>query len=222
MILSKEQVEQRVLYLERQGYDFSIGDIISRSFAIFNAHTKDYVLFTILQIVILGLTGSFGGSLLSYHFLAGYYIYTHKHYTAQVPQFNDFFKGFNFFVKILICIILVGIVTILAFICLVLPAIYFSVAVTLALPIAIFSNSDAWESINFSRRIIHINWWKAFFFIIALALLNVAGVLCLGVGILVTLPVTYIAIYLLFADLLGISELDIHGDTINEIGNDAY
>ncbi len=69
------------------------------------------------------------------------------------------------------------------------------------IPFALFSGMDFWTSLEFSRKLITMNWWKFFGFLIVLIGLNILGFLFFFVGLLVTIPVSYFAIYSIFEEL---------------------
>ncbi|HQB22525.1 MAG TPA: hypothetical protein PLW23_09095, partial [Bacteroidales bacterium] len=54
-----------------------------------------------------------------------------------------------------------------------------------------------------SRKIITKNWWSFFGFLIILFLINCAGILACGVGVLFTLPITTCMMFVAFEDIVG-------------------
>jgi uncharacterized membrane protein len=96
-----------------------------------------------------------------------------------------------------------GILTVLGIIALIIPGIYLGVGYIFAILFGVFGGFDFWTSMEYSRRLVHTNWWKFFGFFLVLLLLNIAGLLALLIGLLVTVPVTYLSIYVLFEDLTG-------------------
>jgi uncharacterized membrane protein len=68
-------------------------------------------------------------------------------------------------------------------------------------PFAIFSGSDFWTSLELSRRLITLNWWKFFGFMLVLIGLNILGFLFFFVGLLVTIPLSYYSVYAVFEEL---------------------
>ena len=70
-----------------------------------------------------------------------------------------------------------------------------------AMLFGIFGGFDFWTSMEFSRKLVTTNWWKFFGFVLILLLLNIAGLLAFLIGILITVPVTYLAIYVLFEQM---------------------
>lgn len=62
-----------------------------------------------------------------------------------------------------------------------------------AVPIVACSSTDFWEGMKLSWRGVRANFFPYLGFLLLLGLLNLVGLLCLGVGILVTLPLTFLS-----------------------------
>lgn len=69
----------------------------------------------------------------------------------------------------------------------------------------VFRGMGFWEAMESSRKVVMKKFMSFFLFMIVLGLLNVVGVLLCCVGLLVSLPVTLLAIYLSFDDIMGVS-----------------
>jgi len=54
-----------------------------------------------------------------------------------------------------------------------------------------------------SRRIISIRWWDFLGFFAILTLINLAGLLACGIGVIFTSPLTMCIIYVAFEDIIG-------------------
>jgi len=52
---------------------------------------------------------------------------------------------------------------------------------------------------------VHREWFSIFAFLIVLILINFLGLLALGVGLLITVPLSYCALYVAFDDIVGVS-----------------
>ena len=53
-----------------------------------------------------------------------------------------------------------------------------------------------------SRRIITKNWWQFLLLGICVVFINIAGALCLIIGLLVTIPASHLIMYAAFDDIL--------------------
>ncbi len=64
-----------------------------------------------------------------------------------------------------------------------------------------FYQSSPWQSMEASRKVIQKKFFHFFGLLIVIALINILGVICLFVGLLVTVPLTYTIIYAAFDDI---------------------
>jgi len=72
-----------------------------------------------------------------------------------------------------------------------------------AVPITHFYQASAWQSMEASRKVIQKRFFHFFGLIIVLALINILGVLCFFVGLMVTIPLTYTTMYAAFNDIFA-------------------
>src|SRR5690606_28284349 len=84
---------------------------------------------------------------------------------------------------------------------LVLPGVYLMVSYMFAVLMTLFGGFDFWNALEYSRKVIHIRWWRFFYLMLLLLVLNIIGALFLMVGLLVTLPLTFYVIYCAFEDI---------------------
>jgi hypothetical protein len=81
--------------------------------------------------------------------------------------------------------------------------IYLGVALVFVTQLICFHKMNFWDAFNLSRQIITANWFAVFLFLIALFFINLLAVIPCGLGLLVTIPATYIAMYVAFEDIVG-------------------
>jgi uncharacterized membrane protein len=65
----------------------------------------------------------------------------------------------------------------------------------------IFGGLDPWQAMEWSRKLITRNWWQFFALLMILIAMNVVGLLLAGVGLLVTFPITFLVLYVIFEEL---------------------
>jgi len=95
------------------------------------------------------------------------------------------------------------VLTMLGFVCLILPGVYLFVAWFFALPLVIDKRLEFWPAMRLSRKVISKHWWKFLGFLLVLGLLNLAGLLACLVGIFVTLPVSFAALMYAYEDIIN-------------------
>ncbi len=171
-------------------------------------------------LVSIAYIGEILSTLFTTLFFAGFYIVAKKINHNEPFQFNDFFGAFQQHFKYVFIILLTSVLTTIGFFLLVLPGVYLLVAYMLALPVALFYDEDVWNSMEASRKIITKNWFSFFIFFILLFLFNVAGAICLVVGLLVTIPVSIISIYVIFDDMLKPAQNSAYFQDIKTLDSD--
>ena len=83
------------------GYEFRLGDYISKGFNIFGKNMGMFIGYLLVSFIIsIGLSvipilGQIASAFISAALTAGYYIVAHKTERGEYPQFSNFFDGFN-------------------------------------------------------------------------------------------------------------------------------
>ena len=88
---------------------------------------------------------------------------------------------------------------------LILPGIYLAVAYILTVPLIIERKLGFWDAMEASRKIVTKRWFSFFGFGLLLLLINIVGALLCGIGLLVTVPVTYAAIVSAYENIVGLN-----------------
>lgn len=212
--------------LTDRDYDVKIGDYFSRGWEIFKQKALLFILFTLLlfliQVVIAVLPYPLGsnsdepvpGGILNFAFnviapalTAGYYFVAFQLARGRDAVFGDFFQGFNKFLPIFLTALVAGILTAIGFVLLILPGIYLAVAYLFAQPLVIDKSADFWQAMETSRKLITKKWFSFFGLLLLIALLNMAGAIVLGIGLLVTVPLSVCIISAAYEDIVGLNSV---------------
>ncbi|HZG39558.1 MAG TPA: hypothetical protein VEZ50_12820 [Nodosilinea sp.] len=212
--------------LTGRDYEVKIGDYFGRGWEIFKTKAPLFVLFTVFLVLLnvvvsmlpfpLGSRGedgmsngilSFALSVVTPVLSAGYYFVAFQVARGRSAVFNDFFRGFNKFLPIFLTALVAGILTAIGFVLLVIPGIYLAVAYLFAQPLVIDKNADFWQAMETSRQLITKKWFSFFGLLLVIALLNFAGLLLLGVGLLVTVPLSVCIIAAAYEDIVGLNSV---------------
>ena len=126
--------------------------------------------------------------------LMGSFIVSAKLLQGHTPQFSDFFLGFRFFFPLLLTALVGALLTTIGFLLLIIPGIYLLVGYIFAYSLVIDRRLDFWTALELSRRTVNPIWFGMFGFLLLLMLINLAGIVALGIGSLVTIPVTMCAL----------------------------
>jgi uncharacterized membrane protein len=102
--------------------------------------------------------------------------------------------------------IIQGIIVLVGFILLIIPGIILAVRLQYASYLIVDKNLGPIEAIKTSWKITRGNTWNLFFFGIILGLINILGILCLLVGLFITVPLGMLATTFVYRKLLLQSE----------------
>jgi hypothetical protein len=166
----------------------------SSGFVLKNGHASGSI-----SILALLVTGPFYG---------GLFFYFLKKIRGEAAGVEAAFTGFR---QPLPHLVLGGFVaallTLLGFLCLILPGIYLLVAWKFTFPLIVDKGLDFWTAMRLSRKVISKHWWKFFGLVIVLAMINLAGMLALVVGLFVTIPVTIATLMYAYEDIIGKAQI---------------
>lgn len=186
-----------------------LSDYFKTGWGLFKQYPTGFVGFCLLYLLIqavlhsipyLGAVASFA---VSTPLLMGNFIVSAKLLHGQTPEFRDFFSGFQYFLPLLLLSLVAGLFIGLGTILLVIPGIYLLVAYMFASYLVVDRRLDFWPAMELSRRTVHPRWFGYFAFALLVMLLNLAGAIALGVGLLVTIPLSFCAVTAAYADLFG-------------------
>ena len=123
--------------------------------------------------------------------------------SGQPIQFNDFFKGFNYFLPLFLASLAGGMLVGIGLVLLLVPGIYLAVGYMFTSFLVLDYRMEFWQAMETSRAIITKNWFAFFGFALVLMAINLLGCLALGVGLLVSLPVTSCAVAIAYKEIVG-------------------
>lgn len=135
--------------------------------------------------------------------IAGFHIYTMKKLMGRNAEFADLFKGFNFFVATLLASILIGLFVFIGTLCLIIPGLVVAAMYKFTYLFIVDKRMDFWTAMKASHAVVRNDYFGFTMFLILAFLVNVLGFLCLIVGLLVTVPVTFAAITVAYREIVG-------------------
>lgn len=193
--------------LER-GYDFDIQQSFQNGLQIFKKAPLFSISYTML---ILSLQFLFVIYIPDFLFVfsiflagplfAGFYLVANKISRNEEVVYPDFFKGFHYYIPVILVWIVGQLFTVVGILFLVIPGIYLMIGYMFSLLMAIFGGLDFWNALEYSRKLVHLKWWKFFLFGIVVAIINILGALVFVVGLVFTIPLTYYTIYHIFEEI---------------------
>lgn len=208
--------------INNQEYELKIGQYFSRGWEIFKQYPWGFIGFFLLTLLIsmassmlpfpLGTNKDGGGGIVNLVITpvlsAGLYIVAFLIAKNRPKTFSDFFRGFNQFLQIFLVNVVSSILIAIGFLLLIIPGVYLAVAYTFSLLFAIEKKLSFWSAMEASRKLITKKWFSFLVFGVVIMLLNLAGLLALGVGLLVTIPLTYCIMVAAFEDIVGLNGVE--------------
>jgi hypothetical protein len=186
-----------------------LGDYFRTGWEIFKQYPGGFIGFFLVYAAIglISCTIPFLGPLLFFAvspaLIMGNFIVSAKLLQRQTPAFRDFFTGFQFFLPLLLLSLVTSILITIGLALLIIPGIYLAVAYLFAACLVIDRRLDFWPAMEVSRRRVNPLWFGIFTFGLLLVVINLLGGLLLGLGLLVTVPLSYCALTAAYVDLFG-------------------
>lgn len=191
-------------------YHIQTGYYLKAGWELFKQDAVGFIGFSVVAlIVILALNKLPGlGQVLTYvvgpPLWAGFLIVAMKLRLNQPTEVNDFTKGFAYLLPLLLYSIVSSIFISVGLILLILPGIYLMVGYVFTSWLIIDRKLDFWPAMELSRKTVHRRFFEVFGFFLILCLINIAGLLALGLGLLVTIPWTFCIMTVAYQDIFGI------------------
>lgn len=91
----------------------------------------------------------------------------------------------------------------IGFILLIVPGVYLSIAYYMALPLVAEKGMRPWQALETSRKSVGKRWFAVFGLCMLIGLINMLGMLALGIGLVWTIPFTVIAFGILYRNMFG-------------------
>jgi hypothetical protein len=135
--------------------------------------------------------------------MMGNFIVAAKLLYRQTPEFRDFFSGFSFFWPLFLVSLIGSLLIGIGMILLIIPGIYLTVGYLFASCLVVDRRLDFWPAMEMSRRTVTPQWFGVFAFMLLLIVINLAGALLLGLGLLATIPISFCALTAAYGDVFG-------------------
>ncbi|MGG6296216.1 hypothetical protein ACQ4M4_17645 [Leptolyngbya sp. AN02str] len=208
------------------GYTVDIGKYLRRGWEILKQNLGIYIGITLLLFVFFaalnllperlrGLS-SLASIVITGPIYGGLYLVAFKTIKQRASSFSDFFRGFNNFLPLFLVNLLTGILIGIGFALLIIPGLYLAVSYLFAIPFVVDRRFDFWEAMETSRKLISKRWFGFFGFLIVLFLINMVGALLVGIGMLVTAPLTTCAIAAAYEDIVGLSSNGMADEAVSD------
>jgi uncharacterized membrane protein len=138
--------------------------------------------------------------------LAGFYIICILKMTGRPADLSDLFSGFHFFVPALVATLVVDLFTLAGTLLCIIPGIVIFAMYMFTYLFIVDKRMDFWPAMRASHAIVRNDYFGFSMFLLTMILVNLLGVLCCFVGVLVSMPVTLAAIAAASRDIVGFEQ----------------
>jgi uncharacterized membrane protein len=176
---------------------------------LFRQYPYGFISFCLLTFLIqmslhlIPIFGSVVSMVISPALMMGNFIVAARILHRQTPRFGDFFSGFYYFGHLLLVSLVGSLLIGIGLLFLIIPGIYLTVGYLFASCLVVDRRLDFWSALELSRRTVTPLWFSFFAFLLLLLLINLAGALLLGLGLLASVPISFCALTVAFQDLFG-------------------
>jgi hypothetical protein len=186
-------------YAVRPGGDSDTMRWIGEGWDVVKADLGTYLLMTIVMMLVNGAVPF----LLQGATTAGFQIACRKSLRGQKPSLADLFEGFQFFVPTLLAHLVISILVFIGLLFFIIPGLVIAAMYNFTYLFVVDKRMDLGAAMRASHAVVKQDYFGYTMFMIALGLLNIAGFLCLIVGLLVTVPITFAALTVAYRDAVG-------------------
>ncbi len=203
--------DPRIETLLRDGYTIDMNRIFSRAWRIFMSNPGGFVAFTAiaaaasvvgwLTFSIVPVLGTILASALLTPLYAGFLLVAFRIIDGESDDFMAFFKGHEQFTPIFLLGLVSNTLTTAGYFFLFVPGVYLSIAWIFGLPLVLTGRRDFWPALTTSMKVVNRNFVGVLGLAVLLMIMNVAGMLLLGVGLLMTIPFSACAVAVAYRDV---------------------
>ncbi len=200
--------------LTNRDYTVNIGQYFGEGWELFKQYGGGFIGFIFVSFAInlvlafIPVLGQIGSVVIAGPLNAGFFIVAFKIAKNRQYTFGDFFRGFDNFLQLFLTNLVMGIFVLLGMVLLVIPGIYLAIAYAFAIALVVEKRLEFWDALETSRKIITKQWFSFFGLFFLIGLLNLAGVIALGVGVLVTAPWSVCILAAAYKDVVGFNLAD--------------
>jgi predicted Ser/Thr protein kinase len=172
-------------------YQVNIGHCLQRAIALVTGEPWPIIgVCALVTLLVQVAYSSFIGLIVGGPLLAGLWLYFLKKARGERATLEMAFSGFGpQFVPLFLTGLVAGLLTILGFICLLLPGIYLSVIWMFPLKLIIDRKLDFWPAMELSRQVVGKHFWKCLGLWLAIILVSLSGIVLCGIGVFLTVPI---------------------------------
>lgn len=149
----------------------------------------------IASSLLIGVVGGVSAGLLTGPMMVGYMRMIKIEDEGGKPEITDVFKGFDDFVPALLAVLLTSIIVSIGFMFCVIPGLLIMALIPTSAYLVAVGEKDGINAIKRAFAALKDNLMSTFFCTLVLGIVGSLGAILCGVGIFLTLPITFIGLY---------------------------
>jgi uncharacterized membrane protein len=188
--------------------EIDLGRWITSGWKLIRGELLGYMLAALIWAVVLLIAFNITwlmGALLAGPLTAGFFLMAANHLRGGRLLMGDLFQAFGRFLPLTLASILLVIALSIGAVLCVLPALFIAGLYLFTFLLIIDRELDFWEAMETSRRIASKDYLEFTLFVLVLLVLNLAGVMALVIGVLVTIPLSFAAVTCAYNELVGLA-----------------
>lgn len=188
----------------RRGYQLDILSCVGRAWnLLFSRHFWDILgVSTVTFLAIVIASGCYAGIVVNGPIAGGLHLYYLKKIRRQESDLSTAFSGFSLaFAQLFLVYLISTLLGMIGFFLCLIPGIYLAVAWIFSKALVIDKNLEFWDAMEVSRRVVNRNWFAVFGLVLLSGLLASMGIIALGIGLLVTLPLFNLSLMQAYEDI---------------------
>jgi uncharacterized membrane protein len=187
------------VYIPPPGLVARPGHWVGAGWELVKADIGNYVLMGLIFVVLNAMVPV----ILQGPLMVGFHIFVIKRMMGQNAEFADLFKGFNFFVPALVASLVISVFTFGASLLCLIPGLVVAAMYKFTYLFIVDKRMDFWPAMQASHNVVKSDYFGFTMFLLLMVLVNLLGVICCVVGLLITIPISVAAITVAYGELVG-------------------
>ncbi|MBN1561983.1 hypothetical protein JW998_17150 [candidate division KSB1 bacterium] len=201
--------EEQVMTTDKKK-QVNLGDWISRAWDMVIADIGSFIILGLIYIAIIAITS---GTVIGEFFFigplsVGFFFVIFEKMRGKDINIGDITKGFSFFIAAILSNILIALFIAVGLIFCIIPGLIIAALYIFTPAFIVEKKLDFWQAMEASRKVVMNHLLEMVIFTLILGLINFAGLLLCGIGLLFTVPLSFAAMAIAYDDLVGIERSD--------------
>ncbi len=175
------------------------GRWISQGWEVVKTDVGLFMGLTVLYLIV----GSAGSVLTQGPMQVGFHLACMRKLVRGRTEIGDLFQGFNYFVAAFVAALLIAVFATVGVLLCIIPGLVITAMYMFTYLFVLDKRLEFWPAMEASHAVVKNDYLGFVLFLLGLGLLNIVGALCCIVGLLVTIPISMMAITIAYRDLVG-------------------